>query len=126
MRGGRAHGPPHFVPLLRSGRSGGGDVPLLGKTFAAEHRPALRGAEGHGSLLATLGAGSTGLHAGVVVSVARNWGSGEDSHALGLAGLTALGLVLELLVVKEELFARGEHELGAAVDTGQYLVLKFH
>jgi hypothetical protein len=28
--------------------------------------------------------------------------------------------------VEKHLFARGEDKLGPAVDTGQYLVLKFH
>src|SRR5665811_390080 len=37
-----------------------------------------------------------------------------------------LGFVLELLVVEEKLFARGEDEIGAAVNTFQNLVLEFH
>ena len=45
---------------------------------------------------------------------------------LGLAILTALGLVFELLVVKEKLFPGGENEITATVDTLQHLVLKFH
>jgi hypothetical protein len=50
----------------------------------------------------------------------------EHGDALGLAGLATLGLILELLIVKEELFPGGEDELGPTVDTLQYLVLKFH
>jgi hypothetical protein len=38
--------------------------------------------------------------------------------AARLARLTALGVVLELLVLKEELFARGEDELTATIDAG--------
>jgi hypothetical protein len=58
--------------------------------------------------------------------VALRAGGREDGHALGLAGFAALGFVLELLVVEEQLFARGKNKLGATVDAGQYLVLKFH
>jgi hypothetical protein len=61
-----------------------------------------------------------------VVSVPRGWRGGENGHALGLAGFTALGLVLEVLVVEKQLFAGGESKFGAAVDAGEYLVLKFH
>jgi hypothetical protein len=60
------------------------------------------------------------------VSGARRGRSGEDGHTLGLAGLTALGLVLELLIVEEQLFTGGKYEAGATVDAGEYLVLKFH
>jgi hypothetical protein len=38
--------------------------------------------------------------------------------APGLAGLTALGVVLELLVLEEELFAGGEDEFAAAIGAG--------
>jgi hypothetical protein len=37
-----------------------------------------------------------------------------------------LGIVLELFVVEEELLARGEHKLGAAVTTLQNPVDEFH
>jgi hypothetical protein len=50
----------------------------------------------------------------------------EDGHSLALAVFAALGFVLELFVVEELLFARGEKKLRAAVDASQYLVLKFH
>jgi hypothetical protein len=43
-----------------------------------------------------------------------------------LAYLAAFRLVLELLIVKEKLFPGGEDEITPAVDTLQYLVLKFH
>jgi hypothetical protein len=60
-----------------------------------------------------------------VVGVAGR-GCGENGYTLGLAGLTAFGLILELFVVEKELFPGGKDEVGAAVDAGQYLVLKFH
>jgi len=110
---------------VRSGRGGG---LLLREAFAAENGAALRGAEGDCGLLAALGTGGAGFDASVVVSVpvALKARGGEHSHALGLAGFAALGFVLELLVVEEQLFARGKNKLGATVDAGQYLVLKFH
>jgi hypothetical protein len=37
-----------------------------------------------------------------------------------------LGVILELFVVKEDLFARREDELGAAVGALQYSILEFH
>jgi hypothetical protein len=60
-----------------------------------------------------------------VLRCARRRG-GEYGHALGLAGFTALGLILEPLVVEKQLFPGGKNEVGTAVDAGQYLVLKFH
>jgi hypothetical protein len=53
-------------------------------------------------------------------------GRGKNSHALGLAGFAALGLVLELFVVKKHLFPGGKDKVSAAVDAGQYFILKFH
>jgi hypothetical protein len=58
--------------------------------------------------------------------LARRRRCAEHGHALGLAGFTALGFVLELFVVKKKLFPGGENEIGPAVDAGQYFVLKFH
>jgi hypothetical protein len=47
-------------------------------------------------------------------------------EALGLAVLTPLGFVLELLVVKKKLLARGKNKIPTAVDALQSLVLEFH
>lgn len=53
--------------------------------------------------------------------------SRSDSRCpLGFARLAAFGLVLELLVVEEELFARREEKLRAAVYALQQPVLEFH
>src|SRR5258706_9624163 len=126
MRAGRAQWAAGICPTASpSGRSGGF---LLREAFAAEHGAALRGAEGDGGLLAALGAGGTSFHASVVVSVfAAPRGRGREyRYAFRLAAFAALGFVLELFVVEKQLFPGGEGKLGAAVDAGQYLVLKFH
>lgn len=46
--------------------------------------------------------------------------------ALGLAFLTALGLIFELFVVKEELLTSGKNEIGAAVHALENLILELH
>jgi hypothetical protein len=62
----------------------------------------------------------------VVVPVSCCVGRGKDRHTLGLAGFAALGLILELFVVKKHLFPGGKDKVSAAVDAGQYFILKFH
>jgi hypothetical protein len=62
----------------------------------------------------------------VVIPVAQCLRCGEDGHALRLTSLTAFGRVLELFVVKEHLFPGGKDKVSAAVDAGQYFILKFH
>jgi hypothetical protein len=107
-------------------RSGGGHTSALLEAFAAEDRPALCGAERDSSFLAALRAGGAGLDFSIVEMLSR-WSRGpENGDAFGLACLATLGFVLELLVVKEKLFAGGEDEFCAAVNTLQHLVLKFH
>ena len=96
------------------------------ETLAAEDRPALSWPERDGSFLPALRTSGAGLDARMVVRFTRNGCGIEDGHALRLAGFAAFGLVLELFVVKEKLFPGGERKVGAAVDAGQYLVLKFH
>jgi len=46
--------------------------------------------------------------------------------ALAFAIFAAFGFVLELLVVKEELLARGEYKIGAAIYTLEDLILELH
>ena len=98
------------------------------EAFAAKDGTALRGAEGHGRVLAALGAGGARFDAGVALSVAVAGSVRGSQHCdpFGLAGFATLGLVLKAFVVKKELFPGGEHELRAAVDADQYLILKFH
>lgn len=47
-------------------------------------------------------------------------------RALGLALLAALGIVLEIFVVKEELFARSEDEFRAAINALENFIREFH
>jgi hypothetical protein len=61
----------------------------------------------------------------VVPVAGRGWG-GKNGHAFGLAGFTTFGLVLELFIVEKQLFPGGKDKLSAAVDAGQYFILKFH
>jgi hypothetical protein len=107
-------------------RSGGGDRPFLLEAFAAENGTALRGSEGDGGLLAALRAGSARFDARVVPPAFWRRRGGEHGYALGLASLAAFGLVLETLVVEKQLFPGGKNEFRAAIDAGEYLVLKIH
>lgn len=66
------------------------------------------------------------LHAGVTVSVARRGRGAQHGHALGLACFTTFGFVLELFVVEKQLLPGREDKAHAAIDAGEYLVLKFH
>ena len=50
----------------------------------------------------------------------------EHGDSLRFACLTALGFILELLVMEKQLLARGEDEVCAAVNTLQHPVLEFH
>ena len=65
----------------------------------------------------------------------NSWSSFRHAHApsrrrtgraLGLAALAAFGLVLEVLVGEEVLFARGPHELCPAIHATEQLVLELH
>lgn len=47
-------------------------------------------------------------------------------RSLGLTSFTALGFVLELFVVEEQLFAGGEDEILTAINALQVLILEFH
>jgi len=76
------------------------------EALAAKHRPALRRPEGDGGFLAAMRAGRAGLN--LLVAVCRR--RANRSCALCLAGFAALGFVLELFVVKEELFASREEK----------------
>jgi hypothetical protein len=88
-----------FLHLLR-GRF------LLLIADAAEHWAALGWPEGDRRLLAALCAGGASLRTH----------SGASLGALRLARLAVLGVVLELFIVEEELFAGGEYKLGVAID----------
>ena len=70
--------------------------------------------------------GRLGLDFRITVRLPRRRRCAQYRNSLHLAGLAAFGLVLELLVVKKQLFPGGENELIPTVDTLEHLVLKFH
>jgi hypothetical protein len=112
------------IGWLGFGSSGSGNsagAPLL-EALPTEDRPSLRGLEWHGGFLATTRTIGASFHLWVIAG-RRGPHSGRP---LGLAGFAAFGFVLELFVVEEQLFSRGEDEVGAAVNTLQNLVLEFH
>ena len=69
-----------------------------------------------------MGAGSAGFDFLIRV----RWRRSHSRCPLCFAGLAALGLVLELLVMKKQLFTGRKDEVRAAVYALQHLVLKFH
>ena len=107
-------------------RSGCGYISLLRETFAAEDRAALGGAKGDGSLLATLRAGGSSFDTGVMAPAADRLRRSQNGDTFGFTNLTALRFVLELFVVKKQLFPGGEDKVSTTVDASQYLILKFH
>jgi hypothetical protein len=89
---------------------------VLLETRAAQHRPALSRLEGNCRFFAALRAVGPRFRTSPRAPVG----------ALGLALLAALGVILELFIVKEKLFARGKDKLIAAVCALQDSVGKFH
>src|SRR5262249_26203364 len=87
-----------------------------------ENGASLRRAERHGRLFPAGRAVGGRLHALAAGSGAAR----RARRALGLATLAALGLVLEVLVGEEKLFASGPDEGGATVHAVQGLVLELH
>jgi hypothetical protein len=89
-------------------------APLL-KALAAENRTPLGRSKGYGGFLSTVRAGGASFDLGeTVISVGC---CSEDRDSFCFARFAALGLVLELFVVKEELLSGGEDEVSAAIDT---------
>ena len=83
-------------------------MPLLLKAFPAEDRSPLCGLEGNGGLLAALGTSRSRLGFGGCLP----WnGRPENGNAFCLASFAALRFVLELLVMKKQLFACGENKI---------------
>ena len=98
---------PFYRPL--TGPLGGRCLlPLLLKTFAAEDWSSLRRFEGNGGVLATLRTSGSGLGFGGRLSRNRR---PQNGNSLCLTGFATLRLVFELLIVKEQLFARGENKV---------------
>ena len=86
------------------------------KTFTAEDGSALCGTERNGGLLAALRTDGPGLYFCVMVVLRRGARVAKHGDALGLAGLAPFGFVLELLIVKKELFSGREDKLRTAID----------
>jgi hypothetical protein len=93
------------------------------EALPAKDRPALRRTERHRSLFPALRTirFRFGAHRGIASSSAAT-----TFRALGLAGLAALGLVLEALIREKHLFARSKYKLGATLRTLQDLIVVFH
>jgi hypothetical protein len=83
---------------------------------AAQHRPALRGTEGDGCLLATCRALGARFSAHARASICT----------LSLALLAALGVVFKLFIVEEKLLTGGEDEFVTAIYALKDSILKFH
>jgi hypothetical protein len=66
------------------------------------------------------------FYLGKSIGLSRSRWRPQHSDPFLLASLAALGLVLELLIVKEKLFSGREDEVAPTVNTLQHLVLKFH
>jgi hypothetical protein len=86
------------------------------ETRAAQYRPALRGTEGDGCLLATCRAVSARFSAHTRASV----------RTLSLALLASLGIVFKLFIVEEKLLTGGEDKLVTAIYALKDSILKFH
>jgi hypothetical protein len=87
------------------------------ETGPAEHRATLRGLKGNGGFGGALRTNGPGFCAHAIA------GSG---HALNFALFATLWVVLELLVVKEELFASGKDKVITTIRTLEYLVDEIH
>jgi hypothetical protein len=77
-------------------------------------------------LFSASGASGLSLDLGVAVALSGGGGNTEDGDPLGFASLAALRFVLELFVVKKQLFAGGEDELFPAIDALQDAISEFH
>jgi succinate dehydrogenase/fumarate reductase cytochrome b subunit len=69
------------------------------------------------------GAGRLGFNSLVIAAILRQ---AQRLSAFAFAVFAAFGFVLELFIVKKELFASGEDKIGAAVYTLENLVLELH
>src|SRR5215208_2917329 len=94
-----------------SDAAGACKLPLL-EALLAEHRTALSWTERNRSFLTACRARRLCLD-----SFARSWARAGPVCPLGLAGLAPFGLVLELLVGEEQLFASCPDKLRPAVNT---------
>ncbi len=91
---------------------------LVLEALTAKHGPPLRRLEGNGGLHAALRALGASLGPRRPAAAGLPPGRTAARCPLELAGLASLGVVLELLVEEEKLFAGGEDELTATVCAG--------
>ena len=105
--------------------SGGGSLllPLLLKALPTKDGPPLGGLKGHRGFFSTLRASGPGF--GPIRNLSRSCRT-KHGNPLRFTRLAPLWFVLELLIVKEQLFACGKNKIGTAVDTLEYLVLEVH
>ena len=102
---------------------GSGDYFALLKTLPAKHWTPLRGFERNGCFPLAPGANGLGFDPLIIAAILR------QSQGLGpfaFAVFAAFGFVLELFIVKEELFASGENKICAAIHALENLVLELH
>jgi len=90
--------------------------PLSLKALAAKHRTPLRRLKRHGCFQAAIRTG------GACFRPHRS----SPGGALRLAKLASLGIISELLVVKEKLLTCGEYELIPAIHTLENLIDELH
>jgi hypothetical protein len=103
------------------GRSGS-HFALL-KALPAKHWTSLRRLERHGGFPLAPGADRFGFNSLVIAAIL--WQS-QGLGPFAFAVFAAFWFVLELFIVKEELFASSEDEVGATVYTLENLVLELH
>lgn len=90
--------------------------PLLSKARTTEHWPPLRRLERNCSVLTALTTCRPGLSASLL----------SFAGTLRFALFAPFGVVLEIFLVKEQLFACRKHELGGAIDARQYSIGELH
>src|SRR5205807_9458264 len=112
-----------FAALLAVWLCGGRNPFALLEAFAAKHRASLGWSEGNRSFALASRANGLGFHPLVVASPLRK---PERLSAFFFALLTTLRFVFELFIVEEKLLTGREHEVCAAVDTLENLILELH
>ena len=101
-------------------------MPPLLEALAAEDGSALRWPERHSCLLPALRARGAGFDFAEAAAAVAAGKRSQHRHTLCLARLATFRCVPELLVMKEQLFPGCKSKICPAVNTLQYLVLKFH
>ena len=123
------HAPPHLTRsrdnLLGDYRRTG-DGPLRLKALPAENRPTLGRLKRNGRLHPTCRAVGARLRSRKARRRRSASSTRRNAGTARFAGLTALGVVLELLVKEKQLFPGGKDELPTTVIASQQTVDEFH